>query len=157
MLWRWLCDANNRLWVVGAFASILVSSDGGKSWSNQHSLDDDFILTSVQFIDGQRGFIVGEFGKLLKSKDGGESWLQINTLPAEFYPLTAYFMNDQRGWVGGLKGTILSTNDGGQSWSRDATDTDAPLYNIAGAGNAVFVVGNNGVTLAEDAKHWETS
>ena len=52
------CDAQGRIWVVGAFSTILSSTDGGASWS-EDSFGEDAQLTSVQFVDDNTAYIAG--------------------------------------------------------------------------------------------------
>ncbi|NQV20490.1 MAG: hypothetical protein HQ511_03635, partial [Rhodospirillales bacterium] len=111
------CDSQGRVWVVGAFMSIVSSSDKGQTWDDQ-SLGDDAIFTSVQFIGPDEGVIVGEFGLYYRSTDRGASWVAQSPIPNEFYPLAALFRDSDKGWLAGLQGTILFTPDGGVTWTK---------------------------------------
>ncbi|MCU0963189.1 MAG: hypothetical protein MUF48_24105, partial [Pirellulaceae bacterium] len=51
------------------------------------------------------------------------------------------------GWVVGLNGTIWATEDGAQSWQSVQSGNNAPLYGIAGVGDALLAVGENGAVL----------
>lgn len=101
-------------WVVGQLGKIFHTTDGGKSWEEQHS-GIDTLLTAVEFVDRTHGWAVGERGVILHSTDGGASWhAQPTGIP---YPLFAVkFIDRNTGWVVGHWGTIFFTADGGKQW-----------------------------------------
>lgn len=147
------CDPRGRIWVVGSYATILASSDGGESWSD-YSLGDDLILTTVQFLDDANGVISGEFGTFVTTSDGGETWELGAPIPNEFYPHAALFESVGQGWVAGLKGVVLRTADGGRSWSRQETETEMPIYRLVSGGGETFAVGGFGTVLRLDQGRW---
>ncbi len=65
--------AGDRLVCVGERGIVLLSDDNGANWRQVIS-PVRVTLTSVFFIDAQRGWIVGHGGVVLGSKDGGEHW-----------------------------------------------------------------------------------
>jgi len=140
------CDAQNVIWVIGGFSTILHSNDGGASWESW-SPDEDIYLTTIQFIDGQNGVVSGEFGTVLLTSDGGVTWNRANDLPGSFYPQSAYFISPREGWVVGLGGTIWKTDDGGQSWQLMFSGINTPLYGITGYGDTLVAVGDNTTIL----------
>lgn len=148
------CDGQNRIWVVGSYSTILVSGDAGKTWEDK-SVGEDFILTSIQFVDDQNGIILGEFGNIMRSSDGGETWELGDPMPEEFYPQDALFKDVNTGWVSGLGGRILRTTDGGVTWEIDQTPTLAPIYSLAFVGDTLYAVGGSGVLLRQEAGEWK--
>lgn len=148
------CDPAGRLWVVGSFALILTSDDGGATW-NDLSLGEDVMLSTVLFVDGANGFITGEFGTVLRTGDGGATWEMAPVLPNEFFPQTAVFETVRDGWVAGLNGIILRTTDGGESWVREPTPTRSPIYSLVSHGGTVFAAGNYGTLLRRGPESWE--
>jgi photosystem II stability/assembly factor-like uncharacterized protein len=58
---------------VGEHGVILVSEDGGESWS-QASVPASVTLTGVFFATAEAGWAVGHDGLILHSSDGGHSW-----------------------------------------------------------------------------------
>jgi len=148
------CDSNNQIWVVASFSTILSTADQGDNW-NTHSLGEDLMLTSLQFINETTAIASGEFGTILKSSDAGKTWEQMESLPGEFYPQASYFRDSETGWVVGLRGKVLHTNDGGNSWQFQPTDIDAPLYGIKGSGSALYSVGDTGKVLEYANGQWK--
>ncbi|MFQ5982251.1 MAG: WD40/YVTN/BNR-like repeat-containing protein [Woeseiaceae bacterium] len=140
------CDPSGTLWVVGGFGTILSSEDAGNSW-DRYSLDEDVYLTTVQFVDAERGFVTGEFGVVLYTGDRGSTWQRAQDLPDNFYAQAARFIDESTGWVVGLNGTIWYTNDRAQSWHQESNGNNAPLYGIVTVGDAVVAVGDNATVL----------
>jgi photosystem II stability/assembly factor-like uncharacterized protein len=109
-------DSNNG-WIVGAYGTILRTTNGGESWiahGTFHNLD------AVHFIDAQNGWAVGMSETILKTTDGGIRWMA--QMDGSSHSRTAhhfnyvYFVNDSTGWAGGYYSPILKTTNGGQSW-----------------------------------------
>jgi photosystem II stability/assembly factor-like uncharacterized protein len=65
--------AGDRLVAVGQRGHIVVSTDGGATWS-QATVPVSVDLTAVTFVDARLGFAVGHDGVILRSDDGGERW-----------------------------------------------------------------------------------
>ena len=147
------CAADNTLWVVGSFGTIWTSGDGGRTWTSR-SDGEDVIYTDIMFVDGQAGYIVGEFGVVMRTSDGGENWEPMTPLPDDFYSQAAWFRNADEGWVVGLSGRVYHTVDGAETWSVQEAATQAPLYGIAGAGDAIFIVGGAGTVLRLTGDKW---
>lgn len=147
------CDPQNRLWIVGSFSSILSSSDSGETWKF-NSLDEDIILTNIQFLDMQNAVISGEFGTVLKSDDGGDSWQRMPDIKEEFYPHAMYFNDPNSGWLVSLRGQILYTTDGAESWVLQESQTIAPLYGIEKVANDIYIVGGEGIVLKLQGNQW---
>jgi photosystem II stability/assembly factor-like uncharacterized protein len=96
---------------VGSFSTFLSSRDGGESWQ-EDSLNEDAMLTSIQFLDAQLGYATGEFGVVSRTVDGGASWEVLAPMRDEFYPQTTLFTDADTGWSVGLDGMVLHTRDG---------------------------------------------
>ncbi len=148
------CDSQNRIWVVGSYSTILVSADAGRTWEDK-SVGEDFILTSIQFVDDQNGIILGEFGNIMRSADGGQTWELGDPMPDEFYPQDALFKDVNTGWVSGLGGRILHTVDGGATWTVEVTPTLSPIYSLAFVGDTLYAVGGSGVLLRQEGSEWK--
>ena len=68
-----VAQVGNRLIAVGQRGHIVVSTDGGKTWT-QSSVPVSADLTAVYFVDDRSGWAVGHDGVVLHSSDGGDSW-----------------------------------------------------------------------------------
>lgn len=114
-----LLDASargGRLVVVGERGHILVSEDGGQSWT-QAAVPTRVLLTGVFMQDGKLGWAVGHDEVVVRTRDGGLRWEQVRSAPEEERPLLdVWFMDDQSGLAVGAYGSLLATRDGGESW-----------------------------------------
>jgi len=62
-------------WAIGHDATILNSTDGGKSWQVQNyqpELDKPFL--DIYFTDKLNGFAIGAYGLFYRTQDGGINW-----------------------------------------------------------------------------------
>lgn len=85
---------DNHGWVVKTRATgggetdsegiILISRDGGKSWSKQalfsSNTDDSYLFVSVSFVNRLNGWVLGRNGTLLRTEDGGNTWSESKVL-----------------------------------------------------------------------------
>lgn len=149
------CAPDNAWWTAGSFTTLQHSADQGASWQ-EVSLQEDAILTNVQFLDADTAIATGEYGLLLKSEDGGSHWEIGGYLPDEFYPHASHFRSADEGWVGGLNGFIYHTTDGGQSWTRQATDTSVPVFGFVTGGHELLALGDNSTVLRLQGNQWRS-
>jgi photosystem II stability/assembly factor-like uncharacterized protein len=133
-------------WIVGQEATILRTSDGGKSWESQAG---DIYMTSdcledpedeecalaplfaVSAIDANNAIAIGDRSTVVKTSDGGKTWdvstltpegqdeLDLNSLLAFEDPVLydVEFFDAQTGFVVGEFGKIYKTTDGGAHWN----------------------------------------
>jgi hypothetical protein len=130
-------------WVVGEDDSvgavknlILVTTDGGVTWSNQTPpAGSESRLHAVAFSDTAHGWAVGDYHDVIATADGGAHWhLQLpclDVLGAYGPALYAVGCTDsQHAWAVGEQGAIFSTTVGGFAF-----DTTPPVTTITGADN----------------------
>jgi len=111
-----------RACMVGDDATLLVSSDSGRTWRSVRldvpvGLRELMDLTDVAFADAQHGWAVGANGRyVIRTADGGETWRVLTTgLPGSLGSIHAI---DARTVVGvGERGLIGRSEDGGLTWS----------------------------------------
>ncbi|MBT5605246.1 MAG: SUMF1/EgtB/PvdO family nonheme iron enzyme [Lentisphaerae bacterium] len=117
-------------WAVGAFGTILHTSDGGVHWAAQ-TTGTTSDLRRIQFIDASRGWAVG-YREVLRTSDGGATWTQQeSTFTFSLYGV--FFLDADRGWaVGGTwgNGGIMHTTDGGVTWTEQAAAVSERLYGV---------------------------
>jgi len=89
------------------------------------SMHADAELTSVFFLDADRGWAVGDRGVIWHTSDGGRNWKQQQS-PTQCRLEAVQFLDGEIGWaVGGCtqpythltSGVVLRTRDGGKTWS----------------------------------------
>jgi photosystem II stability/assembly factor-like uncharacterized protein len=147
---------------VGAFGTVLSTSDGGKNWTRHEIKWDQLIgkiinesgyvepnLNAIYFSSQMKGWIVGEFGLVLHTEDGGTTWTAQRygiDLP-QLYAVK--FVDDQRGWAIGQAGSLIHTTDGGKRWATVETNPKRDLFSISVDGQQLIIVGD-GVAFGSD-------
>jgi len=148
--------AGQRLVAVGEEGVVLLSDDNGVSWRQAEQVPTSAALTSVQFVNGSKGWAVGHLGLVLTSDDGGETWrkqldgIQAAQLALEQAKargdesalrsaqylvddgpdkpfLNLYFLNEKTGYVFGAYNLIFRTDDGGEHWQPWLDRVDNPM------------------------------
>ena len=120
------CATEERCWISGHDATILHSSDAGKTWNIQYQdIDFDAPLLSIHMYDDNTGVAIGAFALSLRTINGGDSWDYLFLTDDEFQPHLNYTYGDQQAWrksskdegyaVGEL-GKYYVSDDQGQNW-----------------------------------------
>ncbi|MDT4842982.1 Ycf48-like protein [compost metagenome] len=136
-------------WAVGNDGVILHSTDAGVTWSKQ--------------LDGRQigELVLKHYSALATAEQSNERWAALAAEGQRLVEegadkplLDVWFANDQLGYVVGVFNLILRTTDGGQSWTPFQDRTDNPqglhLNAIAAAGDALYIVGEQGLLLKFD-------
>jgi photosystem II stability/assembly factor-like uncharacterized protein len=130
---------------------ILVTSDGGKTWTPQYMGSE---VTGVTFIDPDHGWATS-VGGLLRTVDGGGHWSSVGQSGVSFAEIQ--FQDAQVGW--GIRedlgkdspfaGTLVGTSDGGQTWVARGYQADSICFSSDGRIRNVWAAspGEPGVQL----------
>lgn len=144
---------------VSAIGSILVTADGGASWTIRQppapaSVDAVFpenipptswSFTGVSFTDADHGYVVGLLGLILSTADGGTTWVyRGNPRYGELQDVK--FVDEFHGQIVGrntgrpdaISYTTIGTDDAGESWQENKA---------SGPGDAVSPLNMQGVTV----------
>ena len=149
------CDPDNRIWVAGEYGQVTHSEDGGQSWQMQDlGQGEDLILTTIDFLDSQRGAATGEFGTVFRTDDGGATWQRLPSLDPNLYPQDVLLVSPQEAFLASLSGLLYHTSDGGQTWDREATGTTAALYRVLAVDGTFYAVGDLGTILRRENNRW---
>ncbi|MDP3671764.1 MAG: YCF48-related protein [Telluria sp.] len=140
-------DASNGV-AVGEFGLQISTRDGGKSWTRQAPIPNDFYSYSMLFLDQKQGWVSGLAGQVLHTADGGASWQpQENTSHQALYRL---FLVGGVPYGAGASGTVAKLADG--KWM-PVPVTNVPPAFLAGATGLAeqpgLVVGGPGGLLAK--------
>lgn len=107
-------------WAVGKNGTILVTYDGGQSWTQQTSGVYSH-LNAVHFVNANIGWIAANNGFVLKTTDGGINWIKKDIVTSIYDYLTDIkFINSQVGYVTG-DDAVYKTINGGETWNRIST------------------------------------
>jgi len=119
---------------VGAVGTVLVTDDGGATWSARE-MQGYVTLFDVAFSDQSNGWAVGNAGALFQTTDGGMNWID-HTLPCgrTCTKLTDLlhirFTDSQTGWIVGERGMVYRTSDAGFTWQEHGSIAKVSLYSL---------------------------
>ncbi len=134
-----LLDAQHA-WAVGHDATIIKSSDGGKSWQLSYSAPEkETPLLDVWFRDQNNGIAVGGYGLFLETADGGKSWQQRWISEEDDFHLnhiTAAFAEDGKSvdtrtlFIAAESGIVYRSLDGAKNWTALDTPYSGSFFGI---------------------------
>lgn len=131
-----------RVAAAGYLGSIVVSQDGGRSWSTPATGTDEPLL-SLALGPGQELWAVGRNGVVLRSEDGGATFLRRST-PFRRHLFGVLAPAPGKALVVGDFGLQLSTSDGGLRWACIPRDQDVILNGARPAAADAALVGEFG-------------
>lgn len=146
----WFQD-QQRGWAVGAFGTLLATTDGGQRWISQSGLvdnTDEFHLNTVTGDTAGRVFIAGEGGVMYRSLDSGKTWESLEPVYEGSWFGVVYSEPHNALLVFGLRGNLYRSTDFGSSWHSVAGDNTISLAGgNAASDGAVVLVGGVGTVL----------
>ncbi len=145
-------------WAVGHDATIVATTDGGKTWALQNFQPDlEKPLLDVLFLDGSRGFAVGAYGLFLQTTDAGASWTELDAPSireeeVHFNALTR--LGDGSLFIAGESGMLAVSADEGKTWTKLTSPYDSSYFGALPVGDkGALVYGLRGnVYLAQDLR-----
>ena len=132
------CPSARVCYVVGGYATILITSDAGRTWRQQHdpAMDNSGLippLTSVACASTRACVAVGGFPSgavILTTGDGGRTWTS-QASPARTALSGVACPTTRLCFITGSGGTIEQSRDGGHTWTLLDSGTSTNLNNIA--------------------------
>lgn len=119
----------------GAFASVLKTTDGGTTWTNQlmegtTELPGNYYFRNVEFLNENIGFLGTLNGVFLKTVDGGDTWAPVTNFTTNppaicgldcvgsstVYGCGAYFSAPATETTSGVPCYIIKSVDSGVTW-----------------------------------------
>jgi len=167
-----------EIWVAGESATLLHTTDGGKTWIRQvmSGATSNFgglaAFYGILFLNREDGWITGTDGLIYHTEDGGKQWIRQKTPFANYTILrAASFVDRKEGWVVGsryikelpgpeaerFEAVILHTEDGGGNWVAQSSNSKDHLLSIQALHNGqAWTVGENGTVLrtVDHGHHW---
>ena len=146
----WFQDSQ-RGWAVGAFGSLLATTDGGRHWSSQAPLlenPDEFHLNTITGDGKGRVFIAGEGGIMYRSLDSGQNWEALDPFYEGSWFGTVYSAPHDALLVFGMRGNLYRSVDFGSTWELVPWANSVTLAGgSAAADGAIVLVGGVGTVL----------
>lgn len=151
---------SKRGWTAGDNGSVLHTTDGGRSWTEQRIATTDDI-NDIYFLDKEDGYLLAG-NRIFNTRDGGKTWNEMRKfLPTDFdgalpelYSIR--FADKKRGWVVGsvsrrdvvVDSLVLHTDDGGVVWQRQREPGRSELIHLDFVGDERgWIVGASGMIL----------
>lgn len=130
------------LTTVGKAAEILVSTNGGATWSQKAPPPTpDPILLS--FPTPQTGFLYGGRGSIYRTEDGGHVWTRTGAEPDRTGVRPVIFTSAADGWAVTGASSLETTNDAGARWSvAGVAAQHAIAISFANASDGALLIGD---------------
>lgn len=128
-------DQSGKIIAVGSSSTfeigeqIIVSSNGGNSWTSFSltSAEDD--LRSIKMIDQNTGYAVGSNGSIWKTTNGGYNWTRYSGATTIQAFNGVDFYDAQNGMVVGNDGEAWKTTNGGNTWTSITSSIPYDYFN----------------------------
>jgi photosystem II stability/assembly factor-like uncharacterized protein len=113
---------------VGAFSTILRTSNGGANWINIDISPSNTNYTCVAFANAFTGFVTSDDNELIKTTNGGLNWSisSFGSNPLKYI----YFFNSSTGFIGGTNSALYKTTNGGENWNDISLGINEPIVRI---------------------------
>ncbi len=166
-------DASNGI-AIGAYSLMLVTSDGGTTWTPKQALApaaqsdqpaapmEGDIFSAEDLMLGEESnphlnaitssgpgglVIVGERGTVLRSEDAGKTWQKLG-FPYKGSMFGVLSLGNGRLLTYGLRGNVYESSDNGGSWNKVPAEGSTSLMGgTALDGGGALLTGGNGTLL----------
>lgn len=164
---------------VGAFGTVLQSTDGGNTWRNAAPIWTEFeteaksgaavtgaagepTMNAVQVMEDGTVFLGGEIAYIARSTDRGDSWKLVYEAqePAGAILPAVNGLRvrpDGVGFAVGQEGLVLKTTDGGATWGRLDTPVEGNLHDVISStdGSVICVGMRVAARSQDDGRTWK--
>jgi photosystem II stability/assembly factor-like uncharacterized protein len=133
-------------WAVGHDSLILVTADGGETWTMQFSAPkEQRPLLDVVFLNAESGFAVGAYGAFYETADGGKTWTSRKLLEDDKHLNSIIKTGDGKLLILGEAGTILQSSDAGKTFGPVVSPYKGSLFGaVLAKDGAVVAFGMRG-------------
>jgi photosystem II stability/assembly factor-like uncharacterized protein len=142
--------------VGGAFGTVLLSTDGGKTftrltidWSTVIEGGAEPHIYAVHIDEQGTLTIAGEFGLIMRSGDAGATWRKLSQSDASIFALDINPAG-QPSFAAGQIGTLLRSDDGGETWTAQNSGSTANLLAVESSKQTVMVAGFRESVVSSD-------
>lgn len=148
-----LAHAGKGLVAAGELGHILLSGDGGRTWTDAKVSPQRYaLLNQIVFVDARIGMAVGHEGWILRTDDGGATWNEIAFDKENGTPLMSIARLPSGQWLAvGAFGRAQRSTDDGKTWEKFTIEgvEDKHLNRIVAGADARnwLIVGEHGLVL----------
>jgi photosystem II stability/assembly factor-like uncharacterized protein len=117
---------NNVVWICGSNGTVLLTTNGGNSWTTKTSPNPSITLRNIWGIDANNALVTGSgtTAYVYKTTDGGSTWAQV------FSQLNGYINAiSNTGWTNSF---IMFGNPVGGRWSIWRSNNDGTTWDSTG-------------------------
>ncbi|WP_028080518.1 YCF48-related protein [Solimonas soli] len=145
-------------WAVGHDATVVATSDGGRSWKLQNFQPElEKPLLGVLALDAQHVLAVGAYGLMMETKDGGASWNAVDTHgfnDEELHLNSIAKLNNGDLFIAGEQGLLAVSTDAGATWKKEDSPYEGSYFGVLPHGEkGALIYGLRGnVYLSDDAR-----
>ena len=127
----------------GELGHILLSADGGKTWTDAAVTPRRYaLINQIVFADERTGMAVGHEGSILRTEDGGKSWREVAFDEQNGVPLMSIAKLPSGQWLAvGAFGRAQRSSDDGKTWEKFKLEGNEDLH-------------LNRLVKGKDAKDW---
>lgn len=165
-------QADGNAVAVGAYGTILRSTDGGGSWTSIGPKDwkgyaqfgDQPHIYSVNIAANGAITVSAEFGLILRTTDNGQTWQTVHKGDQQTHVGDASLFGmqirpDGIGYAVGQVGTVLRTEDGGVTWKMVNVGSSAVLLGVhSDPDGHIVVTGMHTLLVSDDhGKTWQSA
>ncbi len=131
---------------VGHRNTILVTRDGGNSWSlKKPDSTFEIIFLDILLLNNQTGFAVGAYGEYWETTDGGDTWTQRWITEDELHFNAIAAGEDGTLYIAGESGVLLRSEDRGETWDPIESPYFGSFHGIRTVGaNRLLIFGLRG-------------
>ena len=144
---------------VGHDSAILVTRDGGETWTQQFSAPaEQRPLLDVLFVKKDLAIAIGAYGAYYQSADAGKTWTGRKITPDDKHLNSIVELGEGRMLILGEAGTVLASNDWGATWAPQPAPYKGSLFgSLVASDGAVIIFGMRGNIFrsADKGKTWE--
>lgn len=129
-------------WALGYDATILQTSDGGRSWMLRNRDPAGRALYDIRFLENGRALAVGAYGTMLETHDGGTNWsARDGALTGLGMHLNALQrLGDGSLLICGERGLIARSVDAGATWALLDSPYAGSLFGVLPRGDQGAIV-----------------
>jgi photosystem II stability/assembly factor-like uncharacterized protein len=148
-------------WAVGHDATILHTTDGGRTWQLQwqgENLEDSWL--DVFALPDGRVLVIGAYGLALATDNAGQSWSRLVVQDDDSHLNRIVRRNDGVLFIAGERGTLLRSADRGVSWDAILAPYDGSFYGLLPLqSGALLAYGLRGHVYRsnDDGENWEVA